>query len=326
MTNKRLGIVEVTNQPVAEQRLPSRRVRKQEMQAKYERIWLLKPEQCDSKRNCMERERLERTYHLIQDYLHIAGKRIVDLGCGDGALAKRLRNEGGIVQAVDIASNALKRLQQDHAEDIEVLQDALPETSLPDNSYDLVISMDVIAELNTPEYRLFFAELARLVKSTGYVVCSTPVDIHSEGALQRLADLAHTEFNITQWIYSYHALYLRLIDFFSSPGSFVKAFKDISYRQSELQARTGFRRIWFKCNSMLAATLLWNPISCMTNPLTKWLRQSRYTLLKLEKICRFFSDANGISHAIFIGQRRPLEIPEFRQQPVEKSKKREIWE
>lgn len=326
MNNKRLGIVEVTNQRTTEQRLPSRRVRKQEMQAKYERIWLLKPEQCDSTRNCMERERLERTYHLIQDYFHIAGKRIVDLGCGDGKLAKRLRNEDGIVQAVDIASNALKCLQQDHAEGIEVIQAALPETSLPDNGYDLVISTDVIAELNVSDHRLFFAELARLVKSTGYVVCSTPLDIHSEGALQRLAELAHTEFNIIQWVYSYHALYLRLLDFLSSPGCFVKAFRDNSYRQSELQARMGFSRIWFKCNSMLAAALLWIPISYLTDPLTKRLKQSRYTLLKLEKVCRFFSDINGISHVIFIGQRRPLEIPVPRQHPVERSKKREVWE
>lgn len=326
MNNKRLAIVEVSNQPGTERRLPSRRVKRQEVQAKYERLWLVKPEQFNSTRNCMERERLDRTMELIQEHLCVVGKRIVDLGCGDGTLAKRLRDAGGLVQAVDIASNALKVLQTEDSTDIEITQDALPETSLPDNSYDLVISTDVIAELNVPDYRLFFAELARLVKGTGYVVCSTPLDIHSEDALQRLTELAHTEFNVMRWVYSHHALYQRFINFLSAPGRFVKAFRDTTYRQVELQSRQSLSRLWFKCNSMLIPSLFWIPVAYLTDPITERFRQNRWIMLKLEKVCRFFSDINGISHAIFLGQRRPLEIPDPRLQPVERPKKREVWE
>lgn len=326
MTSKRLAVIEVSNQAATENRIPSRRTRKQEMQAKYERLWLLKPEQFDSSRNCMERERLERTYRLIIDHLHVNGQRIVDLGCGDGALVKRLKEAGGNIQAVDIAANALKRLQKSESQGLEIIQDALPETSLPDNSYDLVISTDVIAELNTPDYRLFFAELARLVKPTGYVVCSTPLDINSEDALQRLEELAHTEFHIIRWVYSYHALYQRLIAFFLAPDCFVKASKDPAYKQSELQSRASLSRLWFKLNSLSITAFIWRPISLITHPLANWLQQNRNVMLKLEKVCRFFSDISGISHAMFIGQRKPLEIPPPFQQPVERPKKREVWE
>ncbi len=326
MNNKRLSIVEVSNKPTEERRLSSRRVKRQEMQAKYERLWLIKPEQFDPTRNCMERERLERTLQLIQSHLSLSGKRVVDIGCGNGTLAKRLRDAGAVVQAVDIASNALKQLQQHDAADIETLQDALPETSLPDNTYDLVVCTEVIAELNAPDYRLFFAELARLVKPTGYVVCSTPLDIHSEDALQRLSELAHTEFNVIEWVYSYHALYQRLIDFISAPGRYSKAYRDTNYRLSELQTRTGFNRMWFRWNSLLLPALFWVPLSYITNPLADKLSQSRFLMLKLESISRFFSDISGITHAIFIGQRRPLEIPDRQHQPIERPKKREVWE
>jgi len=282
MEKKRLVVVETDNKPASTERIGSRRAKRQEAQAKYERMWLTAPGQFDPTRNCMERERLERTWQLINEFVDLNGKRAVDLGCGSGHLARRLKDAGAIVQAVDISSNALKELKKWH---IDAIQDTLPDTSLPDGAYDVVVSTDVIAELPRSEHRLYMAELARLVTAKGYVVCSTPIDIHSEDALQQLAELAHTEFDVLKWVYSYHALYVRL-------KAFVEAV----------------------------------PIPYITHPLARLLRQNRTLLLKLEKICHFFSDVNGISHAIFIAQRRPLEIPDMDHRPVERPKKREVWE
>lgn len=326
MEKKRLQVIETSNELSNQVRIPSRRARRDEAQAQYERAWLQNSTQFDPGRNCMERERLERTWHLITAYIDVSGKRIVDLGCGNGLLARRLRDAGAVVQAVDIASNALNELKKHDWHDIDPIQDALPETTLPDSAYDIVVSTDVIAEIPRNDHRLYVAELARLVNPKGYVVCSTPIDIRTEDALNHLAELMHTEFNTVKWVYSYHALYIRLKEFFQIPGLFAKAYEDKNVRQQELQKRKGFNRWWFKMNSTLVPALFWVPLSYLTNPLVKLMRQNRTLLIQLEKICRFFSDINGVSHAIFIGQRRPLEIPDIDHRPVERPKKRTVWE
>jgi hypothetical protein len=65
MANNPLTIISVTPPSPQKMPLPSRLTRRRELQAKFERLWLLEPEQFNPLRNCMQRERLERTYQLI---------------------------------------------------------------------------------------------------------------------------------------------------------------------------------------------------------------------------------------------------------------------
>lgn len=323
--NNRLSIVEVS-QKASQRNLPTRLAKKQERQANYERLWLIHPQQFHPFRNCMEAERIERTWQLIQEQTSLSEKSVVDLGCGEGTLARRLDKSGATVQAVDIASNALKRVKSDEENTIKTIQDVLPETSLPDSSYDIVISTEVIGELDKAEHRLFFAELSRLVKPEGFVVFSTPLDIDSEDALQQLIDLAHTELNIIQGIYSYHSLYLRIKRLCKIPGSFIKACKDPQKRENEIRKRLGINKFLFRMNSTPVFAILWTPIAYLSEKLVAILRKNRRLLLRLEKICRFFSDANQASHGIFVAKRRPFEVPDQEDRPIERPKKREVWE
>ena len=64
-------------------------IKRQELEAKFDRQWLENPRQFDPDRNCIERERLKRTWELLLKHTHIKGKRAVDLGCGGGVFPQR---------------------------------------------------------------------------------------------------------------------------------------------------------------------------------------------------------------------------------------------
>jgi 2-polyprenyl-3-methyl-5-hydroxy-6-metoxy-1,4-benzoquinol methylase len=107
-----------------------------------------------------------------------------------GVLTEKIRDLGFDVTAVDIAGQPLKALRE---RGIVTKQDYVPKTLLEDGRFGLVVATDLIAEIPPTEYRLFFAEITRLLAREGRTVCSTSIDIYSENALQRFAQLAETE-------------------------------------------------------------------------------------------------------------------------------------
>ncbi len=321
MTKNPLSIISTNDNTPPKNQLPSRR---QETQAIFERLWNLDPNQFNPMRNCMEQERIARTINLINDHLPLSNATVADLGCGDGVLTLKARNEGAKVDAVDIAQIALKKLHNE--ERITTHQDYVPRTSLDDDTYDLVIATEIIAYLPHDEYRLFFSELARLVKSDGYIVCSTPLDMYTEDPLQHLADLAETELEIIKWHLSYHRFYINFRNFFEAPHRFLRAYRDRDYRQRQLDKRTGFSHHWFRFNSTTIPAFCWWPIQWVTRPIANSIRHSRNLLLGLEKICRFLWSDSGITHALFIAKRRPIEFTPKDERPVEHKHKKQVWE
>lgn len=330
VADNRLNVVAVSN--TSDSIPPKKTVltnsaRKQELQAKFDRLWLEDPEQFNPLRNVKERNRLDRTMEAIKEFVDLSHVLAADLGCGAGALTRRLRDSGASLHAVDISSNALKLLKQQDMHNIEAFQDYLPATSLKDDAYGLVVCTDVIAYLPSNDYRILFAELSRLVSQDGFVACSTPLDINSEDALQRFAMLAETEFQVDKWVFSYHYLYIRLNDFFEAPSRFFKASKDAEYRKKELNERIALSHWWFKWNSLRIPALFWKLVSLISNPLAHALKQSPRMLTILEKISKFIWSDSGISHVLFIGKRRPLAIPPPPEgPPIERKHKKQVWE
>ncbi len=181
---------------------------KTEAQATFERLWLREPEKFDTGRNVIERVRIERTKAFLEKLFPVGSA--VDLGVGDGAIAKFLVEKGVEVTGVDIAKNALKRLEG--TEKLVLKQDYVPYTALPDGAFDLVISMDLIGSLPKKEYRLFVSELVRLSSRDGMIVCSTPIDVHTDGGLDMFVSLMETEIELEDGEYSYHRLYIRIVE------------------------------------------------------------------------------------------------------------------
>lgn len=272
--DKRLSIIATEQKNENAQFQFNKANKRQALQAKFDRLWLENPKQFDPGRNCMEEERLKRTLELILRHTSLAGKRAVDLGCGHGVFAKMLADQGVVVDAVDISANALKPLKEDSYRNIRTVQDMLPQTLLEDETYDLVISTEVIAYLPESERRLYFAELSRLVKSDGFVISSTAFDINTIGGFETFEALTETEFQILEWVFSYHAFLIRM--------------KNL--------------------------------------PLLRFLDKRRTIMLWLEKLCHLIYQDGGLSHALFIGKRRPLKMQAQEEPPVLMQQKRRVWE
>lgn len=309
-------------QPAASGRLS----RRKETEARFERLWLVNPEQMDPLRNIRERERIDRTQAILKD-IDLKDKRVLDLGCGGGVLSRKLRDRGADIDAVDISSNALKMLSSQNTDHIRPIQDYAPATKLPDDAYDIVLCTELIGFLPREEHRMLFSELARLVKPNGHVVCSSALDINSLDAIQQFADLAETELKIDHWVFSYNLCWIRLKDFFIAPARFARAWRDPEYRQQAVDKRHGISRWWFRLNSHAFPGVLWSVIQIFTAPIVTLLKTNRWLLLKLEKFCRFFWSESGISHALFIGQRKPLYVPPPENElPRETKHKKQVWE
>lgn len=281
MINNPLNIVSVASNaqkpPVKEK--PSRR---QEIQAKMERLWHQDPQQFDPERDCLQRQRIQQTREVIMAAIPLQGHRVVDLGCGTGSMSAFFANEGvAHVDAVDVASQSLALVRALQKPTIKAIQDCLPMTKLEDDSYDLVVCTEVIGYLHPQEYRAFFSELARLVNAKGLVACSSSFDLNSEDPLERFAVLAETELEIERWVLNYHRLFINICHLFE------RIYKPLGHR----------------------------------------LKQSVFLRDALEPICKFLWSERGISHALFLGRRRPLNfvLPE-NEIPREMKHKRQVWE
>lgn len=326
MSINRLQVTQVENNQNKKTSLMSRVARRQEIQATMERLWLKDPEQFNPERDAVQRERISNTVSAIKKYILPQGKRGADLGCGSGVMTRLLRDEGAKMDAVDIANNALDLLKAKDLLDINPIQDCLPSTKLEDNAYDIVVCTEVIGYLDPKEYRLLFAELSRLVNKDGVVACSTSLDLNSENALERFAALSETEFEIEEWILGYHLLWIKCCHFFEIPEIFIKASCDDFERNKELKKRILISNLWFKFNTYKPIAFFWRIINLIAKPIAFHIRQSQGIVFFLEKLTKLLWDEPGISHALFIGKRRPLAFPlPPNEIPIEIKHKRQVW-
>lgn len=323
----RLQITSVDNNQQSPRPVFSRGARRQEIQATMERLWLQDPEQFNPERDAVQRQRLETTFQTIQSQRSLQGARAADLGCGSGHISRLLRDAGAKVDALDIAGNALERLKSQDINNINPIQDCLPSTRLNDDAYDLVVCTEVIGYLQSQEYRLLIAELSRLVHKEGYVACSTSLDINSDNALERFAAIAETEFAIDQWVLRYDRLWIKCCHFFETPQRYIKDSQNSGERKQGLDKRKRLSKQWYRLNTTQPAALGWKVVNVIARPIASFLRQSDRTVNILGKITKFLWDESGVSHALFIGQRRPMTFPLPADEiPIEVKHKREVWE
>lgn len=178
---------------------------RERQQAQWEAFW--QKNRDDSTASAWEEERFFRTLELLKKHSEIRGKRCVDLGAGAGIFTRMLTENGAFVTALDISQTALELCQNGCTTNIEIIRDSLPKTRLADSSFDLVVCLDLIADLEERDYRLCVSEWARLIQGAGCLICSTPLDTASEDALERFVALVQTEFVIIDATVSYRPLF-----------------------------------------------------------------------------------------------------------------------
>lgn len=328
MSNNPLSIIKTDDQPPKPKKaIVTKTAKRTTAKAILDRLWLTNPEQFNPLLNSLGRERIKRTCKLINEIAKEPFITAADIGTGTGYFAEHLATLGLNVHAVELSSIPFKNLENKNLPKIQVFQDYIPHTTLEGDAYDLVLGTDVIAYLEKIEYRLFFAELARIVNREGFVIVSTPLDIYSEDALQNFVSLVESEFNVEHYIFSYHSYFIRLCQFFEAPAIFVKASQNFGFYETELAKRFSINQYLFKFNTAKIPSFFWNCVSFFTNPILNRLKNSEFIMLKLEKLCRFISNETGISHAIFACKRRKFfENVETEKGPLDRKGKRQVWE
>jgi hypothetical protein len=165
------------------------------------------------------------------------------------------------------------------------------------------------------------------VTKDGIAACSTSLDFNSENALERFAVLAETEFEIEEWILRYDLLWIKFCHFFEAPASYIKAGREDFERKKELKKRKSLNRLWFKMNTAKPLVFFWQLVNPLSKRIASTMRQSDGFVNFLEKITKLIWDESGISHALFIGKRRPMAFPlPANEIPVEIKHKREVWD
>lgn len=105
----------------------------------------------------------------------IAGKRVLDVGCGGGLLAEGMARRGARVTGIDLAPGAIE-VAKLHALEAGISVDyrLAPVEALAGSepgAYDLVTCLEMLEHV--PDPAAILAGIARLVRPGGDVVCST---------------------------------------------------------------------------------------------------------------------------------------------------------
>jgi len=93
---------------------------------------------------------------------HGAGKDVFEAGCGTGLLLREAAGFARSAVGLDLSRGMLRAAQE---RGLRVVQGSITSVPLPDQSFDLVYSMKVLAHV--PPIREAMAELARLVRPGG---------------------------------------------------------------------------------------------------------------------------------------------------------------
>jgi demethylmenaquinone methyltransferase/2-methoxy-6-polyprenyl-1,4-benzoquinol methylase len=131
------------------------------------------PERYDRGMRILTLGRLERVHRDIAARVS-AGDRVLDVGCGTGALAVRLARKGADVTGIDIAPSMLEqafsRLCVEGLEDTVRLLDAGVvdlDILFRDGSFDVVVSTLLLSELSDDEIEYSLAESRRVLRPGG---------------------------------------------------------------------------------------------------------------------------------------------------------------
>lgn len=118
---------------------------------------------------------LEQTFHLVGD---VAGKTVLDFGCGNGASVVVLVHKGARVIGMDISPELIElarrrvEMQCKGLPEPELMVGSAYETGLPDASVDVVLSNALLHHLDLPTV---MKEIKRILKPTGRLIINEPV-------------------------------------------------------------------------------------------------------------------------------------------------------
>ena len=97
----------------------------------------------------------------------IAGKNVLDVGCGEGRFCRMLSKRGAITTGIDPIGKMIETAQERHSTGI-YLQQGAESLSFSENSFDFVVSY--ITLIDILDYKKAIFEMARVTKPGGKIL------------------------------------------------------------------------------------------------------------------------------------------------------------
>jgi SAM-dependent methyltransferase len=163
---------------------------------------------------------------VIKTFSNLPKGKVLDLGCGDGDYAKRLKDLGFDVVAGDIDIARFK-----YKNEIEFKPcDITKEIPFPGDYFDYVLLMEVVEHLRNPY--VVMPEINRIIKKKGSLILSTPNILNLKSRLRFLIEGAYEYFREPP------------LDQANNPNEIIFNLHIVPYRYQELEyllSATGFK-------------------------------------------------------------------------------------
>ncbi len=128
---------------------------------------------------------------MLERLLEPAGRDIVDVGCGGGALVRGLRSRGARVVGVEISEQQLApALARDAGSDARYLVGCAQALPLADASADIVVFMRTLHHVPATDLTPSLREACRVLRSDGVVYVAEPL---AQGDFFALTSLVEDE-------------------------------------------------------------------------------------------------------------------------------------
>jgi ubiquinone/menaquinone biosynthesis C-methylase UbiE len=142
------------------------------------------PERYDRGIRMLTMGRLDRTYDRLSSHIK-RGQRVLDIGCGTGALTLRAARRDAIIRGIDINPQMLE-IAQRRAEELNLTQGIeLAEMGTAElgeeesESYDTVMSALCFSELSDDELVYTLREVKRILRPGGLLLIADEVQPHN---------------------------------------------------------------------------------------------------------------------------------------------------
>lgn len=120
----------------------------------------------------------EKINYIGKLFLKIIGNdnKIIEIGCGNGFLSKKLSEENNSVVSIDISEIALdiSKRNKTISLDLEYCCNDARNLAFKDQSFDVAISIDMIEHLPPEDINNHFSEVRRVLKNNGCYLFYTP--------------------------------------------------------------------------------------------------------------------------------------------------------